>query len=276
MHRGSSQFTRSFFCFILVFIYASAYGQKAPEQLVVSGTVLLKDKAAPDNKALLASLKTTWKLKADSINFGEKTLVFNTIAGATVMVAYLEYPIAPDELGAAARLSWLWKTAAEETSKHQAQVVISVIGSANHSLDLHKIFTQTAAAVLEVTRSPGIYMDGQYLLLSAGYYAAAARNMVQNQSIPLYCWVYFGRPGSGNGFTYGLTEFGLPEMEIVNAAHAEAEVHAVLYDASMAVVKYGTLLKDGQTLSTEEGGKFVVHLTQGTYLEDKKVLKLDY
>ncbi|MDO8369028.1 MAG: DUF4261 domain-containing protein, partial [Saprospiraceae bacterium] len=173
-------------------------------------------------------------------------------------------------------LSWLWKTAAEETSRHQAQVVISVIGPANRSLDLHKIFTQTAAAVLETTRSPGLFMDGQYLLLSAGYYIAAARNMVQNQTIPLYCWVYFGRPGEGNSFTYGMSEFGLPEMEIVNSTNAEAEVHATLYDAAMSVVKYGTILQDGQTLTTEEGTKSVVHLTKGTYLEEKKVLRLEY
>lgn len=268
--------TCSLLLFILVAFQGGLYAQKTAEQLVVSGIVLLQEKKAPDNKALLSALKSSWKLKADSVNIADKTVVFNTIGGATVMIAYLEYPAALDEVGAAARLSWLWKTAAEETSRHQAQVVISVIGPANRSLDLHKIFTQTAAAVLETTRSPGLFMDGQYLLLSAGYYIAAARNMVQNQTIPLYCWVYFGRPGEGNSFTYGMSEFGLPEMEIVNSTNAEAEVHATLYDAAMSVVKYGTILQDGQTLTTEEGTKSVVHLTKGTYLEEKKVLRLEY
>ncbi len=276
MRKSLARFQYS--CLIVVFIVLQGFvlAQKPNEQLVVSGTVLLQEKKAPDNKALLTALKTTWKLKADSVNITDKTIVFNTLGGATVMVAYLEYPAAPDEIGAAARLSWLWKTAAEETSMHQAQVVISVIGPANRSLDLHKIFTQTAAALLEVTRSSGIFMESQYLLLSNGYYTAAARNMIQNQSIPLYCWVYFGRPGSGNGFTYGLTEFGLEEMEIVNSTYSETEVHATLYDASMSVVKYNTHFQDGQTLTTEEGTKSVVHLVKGTYLEDKKVLRLDY
>jgi len=269
-------FTHLVFLFALVVFQGLLFAQKPAEQLVVSGTVLLKEKKAPDSKALLSALKSTWKLKADSINIGEKTLVFTASGGTTVMIAYLEYPGAPDDIGAAARLSWLWNNATEETSKHQAQVVISVIGPGNRSLDLHKIFTQTAAAVLEITRAPGIFLDGQYLLLSSGYYTAAARNMVQNQTIPLYCWVYFGRPGDGNGFTYGLTEFGLPEMEIVNSKSTEGEVHSALYDAAMSVVKYGTQLKDGQTLTTEEGAKSVVHLVKGTYLEEKKVLRLEY
>jgi len=264
--------------FILLFVtqMETLFAQKQPDQKVVSGTILLQGKTPPESKSLLNALKLTWKLKTDSVNIGEKTLVFNTIDGATVMVAYLDYPAAPDEIGAASRLSWLWKTANEETKKHQAQVVISVIGPANKTLDLYKIFTQTAAGVLETNRSAGIYMDSQYLLLSPGYFIAAARNMVQNQTIPLYCWVYFGRPGEGNGFTYGLAEFGLTEMEIVNSQHNEAEVHSILYDSAMSVVKNGTLLSDGQTLTTEEGTKMMVRLEQGTYLEAQKVLRLDF
>lgn len=252
------------------------FAQKPAEQKVISGIVLLSEKTAPDNKALLSALKTNWKLKADSVNNSDKTLVFNTSGGATVMVAFLEYPAAPDEIGAAARLSWLWKTANEEVGKHKAQVVISVIGPANRSLDLYKIFTQTAAAVIEVTKAPGIYMSSQYLLLSSGYFTAAAQNMVQNQSIPLYCWVYFGRPGGGNGFTYGLSEFGLPEMEIVNVSHAEAEVHALLYDLAMSAIKYNTKVQDGESLTTEEGAKVVLRLVQGTYLGEQKVLRAEY
>lgn len=275
MRQGSILFSIPFICLLVLGFQAPLSAQKASEQLVVSGTILHQSKTIPDYKAFLVALKTTWKLKIDSVNISDKTVIFNA-PGATVMIAYLEYPVAPDELGAAARLSWIWKTAAEECSKHQSQVVVSVIGSASKSLELHKIFSQTAAALLETTKAPGIYMDGQYLLLSNGYYTAAVRNMIQNQSIPVYCWVYFGRPGGGNSFTYGLSEFGVPEMEISNSTNSEGEVHAALYDATASVIKYNTKLQDGQTLTTEEGLKAVVHLVKGTYLEDKKVLKLDF
>lgn len=254
----------------------SAFAQKPSEQKVVSGTVLLNGKAAPDYKSLLAGLNKTWKLKTDSVNIADRTLVFNAPGGATVMIAYLAYPAAADEIGASARLSWLWKTANEETAKHQAQVVISVIGPANRALDLYKIFTQASAGVLESTNAPGICLTGQYLLLSKGYFVSAARNMVQNQTIPLYCWVYFGRPGDGNGFTFGLQEFGLLEMEIVKSARPEGEVHATLYDAAMSVVKYGTRLQDGQSVTTEEGAKIRGRLSKGVFVDGQEVLNLEY
>lgn len=275
-------FMRLFHLLLTTLLFASAVyshpiaAQKPSEQKIVSGTVLLHEKTTPDNKTLLQSLKNNWKVKADSVSVADKTVVFNTAGGITVMIAYLDYPAAFDEIGAAAKLSWLWSGAFEACSGHQAQVVVSVMGPDHRSLDLYKIFTQTAAAVLETSTSPGLFMNSQYLLLSNEYYRSAARNMVQHQTLPLYCWVYFGRPGGGNGFSYGLSEFGLPEMEILDSEHEEAEVHAVLYDAAMSVVKYGTRLRDGQNVSTEEGDKFVVKLVRGKYLEDQEVVRVEY
>lgn len=258
-------------CFLLTLAFQPLSAQK-----VVGGTVLLHQKGAPDSKLLLNAIRNNWKVKADSVKIADKTLTFSSNGGATVMIAYLDYPVAPDVCGAAARLSWLWKTAAQETGRHQAQMVISVIGGSNRTMDLYKLFTQVAAAVIETAKAPGILMEDEYLLLSGDYYLSAARNMVQNQTTPLYCWVYFGRPGGGNGFTLGLSEFGLPELEIAKSAHSEGEVHATLYDAAIAFVKSGPSLTTGQSLTTEEGTKLTFNPGKGTFLEDKKVLRLDY
>jgi hypothetical protein len=277
-----NQTLRVFFPRLLTFALAffaacpqAVFSQKSSEPKVVTGTVLLNEKSLFDTKALVADLKTDWKIKLDSVTMGDKTLVFS-VAGATVMVAFLDYPAARDDIGVAARLSWLWKTAGEEAPRHQAQAVISVIGSANRTLELYKLFTKVAASLLENSRSSGVYMGGQYLLLSKGFYVAAARNMLDNQSLPIYCWVYFGMPGKGGGYTFGLQEFGLTEMEISDPAQSDAAAHATLYDAVVSVVKYGTRLTDGQSLTTEEGQKIPVRLTKAMFIEGQQVLRLDF
>ncbi len=244
---------------------------------VVNATVLLSQKTAPDNQLLVQALKNRWKLQVDSLVVSDKTLVFNSLGGCTVMIAYLDYPAPTDETGAAAKLSWIWRNGMDIAIRHQAQVVISVIGSAGKTMDLYKIMTQTTAAVLEVTKAPAVFQNAQYLLHEAGYFINAAQNMVTNQSLPIYCWVYFGRPGDGNGFTFGLSEFDMPEMEIEGSSHSESEVHAALVEATSTILKFNTRLSDGQTFVTEEGTTLVAKFGKSAFvLNDQTVIQLEY
>lgn len=260
----------------------SVFAQKkdtapAPEQKIVTGTVLLNDKTAPDAKALLSTLKKDWKLKIDSSSIAEKTAVFYT-PNATIMIAFLDYPVPAAEIQTAARISWLWKNGSEEALRHQSQAVISVIGTKNKTLDLYKLFTSTAGCVLENTNACGAYMADQYLLLSKGFYTSAARTMRDHQTTPLYCWVYFGMSQEkelNSGYTWGLQEFGLKEMEIVHSKQSLQDVHGVLYDAAQTVVIYDTKLQDGQTLTTLEGQKLKVTLSKAAFQEGE-TLKLEY
>lgn len=265
-----------------ILLTANVFAQKkdqpnAPEQKVVSGTILLNDKTAPDATALLASLKKDWKLKADSVNTTDKTIVFSS-ENATVMIAFLDYPVPPVEIRTAARLSWLWKNSAAEALQHQSQAVVSVIGAAAKTADLYRLFTKVAAGVLEKSNASGFYMSSQYLLLSKEFYVQAARNMRDNKTIPLYCWVYFGMNQEnemGSGYTYGLQEFGLQEMEIVNSKQSMQEAHAVLYDAAMTVIQYNLKLYNGQIFSTLEGQKLKATLSKAAFQEGE-TMKLEY
>lgn len=229
---------------ILLFIFFSVLSinlsaqNTGSDREIVSGMVLLNDKNLFDSKVFFANLNKDWHMKADSISEKEHTIVFissNTI----VMLSQLDYPIPQSDIAAAAGISWLWKNAETEAPKHSAQLVVSVIGGSGQTVVLHKIFSKIAACALASSNSSGIYMPNSYLLLSKGYYVESARNM-NEATLPLYLWVYFGvlqDKNMSSGYTYGLRAFGLQEMEIVNSSHPVAEVHACLYDAAQSVVK---------------------------------------
>lgn len=269
------------FTFLLAFagiFFTQTLNAQSKEQQVVSGAVLLNDKTAPDAKSLLAALKKDWKIKVDSASIADKTIVFSTSGSATVMIAFLDYPAPAAEVATAARISWLWKNGADEALRHQGQAVVSVIGSPDKSLDLHKIFSSVAGGILENSNASGIYMADQYLLLSKGFYVSAARNMRDHQTLPLYCWIYFGMMQENElngGYTWGLSEFGLTEMEIAGSKQSLADVHAVLYDAASTVVQYNLKLQDGQTLTTTEGAKLPVKRSKAVYQEGE-TFKLEY
>jgi hypothetical protein len=246
------------------------------ENKVVTGTILLNERTPPDNKAILAALKSDWKIRIDTTHHADKTEVY-AIPGATVMIAYLDYPVSPNDIKAVAGVSWLWPKAAEEAIKHQAQVVISIIGLPDKSIELHKTFTKVAAAVLENTASRGVYMGSQYILLSKGFYTSGAHNLLENNTLPLYFWIYFGmsqdKDGS-SGYTYGLQEFGLPEMEIVHSSHDIQDVHATLFDAVSYVLPNNKVVQDGETITIREDVKLTAHLSKAVFLTEGKSLKL--
>ncbi len=246
---------------------------------VVTGTILLNNKVAPDSKVLLNSLKNTWKLRTDSVNVSDKTVVFST-GTETVMIAWLDYPAPAAEVQAAARLSWLWRNAKQEAALHQSQVVVSIIGSDKKALELYKIFTKTAAAVLENSpQSSGVFMNTQYLILSKDFYLAAARGALNDKALPMYCWVYFGMMDEENqkssGYTYGLREFGLEEIEIEHANGPAADTHAALLDVATSIVQYNTQLKDNQVFTTIEGLKVSVKKGKAAFV-DGETFKLQY
>lgn len=265
-----------FSMFFLMALPLVLHAQKDDEVKIINATVLLRENKAPESKVFPQNLKNNWKVSTDNVSVSEKTILVNTPQGMTLIIAQLPYPAPVDEIGVAARLSWLWPNAWEEVKHHQSQWVITVAGSPSQSNEMYQLLTLAVAAALESSNAAGVYMNSKYLLLPSDFFSAAARNMAQNQTIPLYCWIYFGRPGGGNGFTIGMEEFGLREMEIAGSEQSEAEVHATLYDAALSVIKHGTKLEDGQSVVTEEGAKIPVFLRKSTLLQEKEVLQLDY
>jgi hypothetical protein len=259
------------FIFFLAFIAcvnSSFFAQTAADPKIISGIILLNEKSAPDFKKILADLPGNWYVPTDSLNISGKTAVFST-PGATVMLAYLDYAVNPDEIHIASGISWLWKTAEAETKNHKAQLIISVLGNPAKTVELYRIFTRVAGGVMSaLPDAPGIYMNSQYLIISKGYYLEAARNMGRD-GFPLYLWTYFGILQQGtksSGYTYGLSEFGWPEMEIVESMLALQDSHALLYAAAQKAISGTEKWTTGQQVELDEGRKIKVSVSPAKYI----------
>jgi hypothetical protein len=266
------------FSFLLFFVcLGSGTILKAQGSKVVSGTVLLTETKQPDYSALLKALKSDWSIQVDSSNINDKTLIFKT-RQTTVMVAYLDYQASKDVVQTASAISWLWKTALQETAAHQAQMVVSVIGSEGRTLELYQLFTKVAAAALQTSNSIGVLMPDQLLVLSKGYYLTAAQNM-SDENPPLYCWIFFGlvdENGKTGSFTYGLKEFGLLEMEVANSSRPLFDVQNLLYDAAKHVLRYNLKIRNGQKLPLAEGFSLETKIANAVYLEGEQSVQLTY
>lgn len=264
----------SLFCISIV-SFSSAQNTGSLSK-VITGTVLVNDRTPLDYKAVSTALKSDWGIRLDSTKPADKTLVLYT-PGATIMLANLDYPAPAGDIQGAAEAAWLWRTASSEAPRHQSQVVISVIGNMNRPVELYKLFTRVAAAVLENTRSCGVYMNTQYVLQSRAFYLQAAHNL-DEKALPVYCWVFFGmlqQDGGNSCYTYGMTEFGMPELEIARSKHPLQEVHAVLHDIVTEALLNNTRLHDGSVIETLEGQKIALKLGKSAFLEGQ-TLKVEY
>lgn len=244
---------------------------------IVTASVLLNEKNAPNFNAIIAALRTQWQLKVDSVTVADRTAIFST-PEATVMLAYLDYPTPKTDLEPAAAISWLWKTADKETAGHRAQVVISIAGSSRRALALYKLFTKVGATVLEKTDASGIFLSAQYLVVSKGYFMESAKNM-QDNALPVYCWVYFGllqQQGKTSCYTYGMQELGMPEVEVVRSEQPIAQTHAVVFDAVQYMLQYNITPTDGRALPIGDGQKIKTVYSEGVALKDAKTVKLEF
>ncbi|TNE64499.1 MAG: DUF4261 domain-containing protein [Bacteroidetes bacterium] len=243
---------------------------------VVSGIVLLNANTPVDLPQLATAIEKDWKVRLDSSKVNGKTLVLFT-TNATIMLANLDYPASPGEIRSAAEGAWMWPTARDEAPRHQSQVVISVIGSTSKPVYLYQLFTRAAAAVLDNSNACGVYMSTQLVLQSKSFFLQSARNLDQ-LVLPVYCWVYFGMfqdGGASCAYTYGLTEFGMPDLEIVKSSHTLQEAHAVLYDAVKDALQNKKPLEDGSVIETLEGQKITLELSKSVYLSGE-TLKVGY
>lgn len=251
----------------LLFLSSTVFAQASPK--VVSGALLLTDKKAPDFRALLKDLPERWYLRVDSLVVTEKTAVFST-GGATVMLAWLDYPAPAEEIQISAAISWLWKDAERLAPTHTSQLVLSVVGESDPLL-MRQVFMRTAAGMLTaLPTSLGVYMSDSYLLLSKGYYEEVVRNM-SREEFPLYCWVYFGVLQDGNtssGYTYGMADFGWPEFEIVGQTMPVQDSHALLYEVAQKALLTSTVWKDGQEILLTEDRKVKVRLSAAQLIKD--------
>ncbi len=253
-----------------VLLSASLNAQQtmSSDDKVVTGVVLLNSQTAVNFKTIAAAVKKDWNIRLDSFTAAEKTLILYT-TNATIMLAYMDYPASPAEIKSAAEGAWMWQSAREIAPRHQSQVVISVIGGSARPLYLYQLFTRSAAAVLDNSSACGVYMPAQYVLQSKEFYLQSARNLDQLEPA-VYCWVYFGMfldGGKTCAYTHGLTEFGMPDLEVVKSDHSMQEAHAVLYDAAKDALQNNKPLREGSVIETLEGEKITLKLEASPYLK---------
>lgn len=240
------------------------------------GMVLLNGPNTLDNKGVVNELRTVWHLDVNDPEAKDTVAAF-IVDGYMLTIALMDAPIPGDEIKEAAGYSYFWENAATEATAHTAHVLVFIMNAGKDPIKENTLFTKLTCAVLNNSSSIGMYMGQRTLLLKKDFYLANAKDMTMEE-LPLFNWIYFGLrevKGKRAVYTYGMSDFGKPEMEIIKSKHSLAELSEMMYNITHYVLASHVELKSGETIGISAEQKLKITASKGEYVEGT-TLKIQY
>ncbi len=242
----------------------------------VVGMVLLEEPEAFELSVFLEGLKSEWSIEVSNYEEDDKAAAFE-IDGFNCSIVLFPFKIPGDEVESAAKLNPYWDEAVEEAARHKGHIVIAISNADEKSVEANLLFCKLAATAMNHSKAIGIYLGGRSLVLDKKSYLFNVQGMSKGD-LPIYNWIYFGfrsSEGKQSIYTYGLSEFGYLEIEILDSQHSFTDLDDRLYDIVHYVLAYGVHLKHGETIGSTADEKLDITISEGRYVEGK-TLKIDY
>lgn len=242
---------------------------------IILGIVLLKEETMVLDEVLWL-LQSEFKTKMVEHERGEEMMVL-TIADYQIVIAPICGNIPDDEVKEIARYNYYWPNAIEETAEHNGHIIISLINAGKNALKENLLFSKVVCAILKSSNSLGFYMGGRTLLLEKDFYLNNAIGASEDR-LPLYNWIYFGLRQLGTKqsiYTYGLSDFGKQEMEIINSEKTFEELNALMYNIVHYVLVSNVHLKSGEMVGLSWNEKFTISKSKGKFVHGT-TLKISY
>lgn len=239
------------------------------------GSVLLASQEL-DTEKLKADLLEEWGIAVpdpdEDEDSREKDMLVFESDGFLVAASLMPAPVPAGEAEYYAKSNYFWKGAVDAASRHQAHVIVAVVGEGD-PFEAGKLFVKVASACLKQENALAIYTSET--VFEPEMYCAVAQDMKEDEeTYPILDWIYFGlyQDEKGmNGYTYGMTAFGKDEIEVVGSAASPAELHEFLFDIASYVLYDDVLLQDGETIGFTEDEKLAITRSPGAAVEGDSV-----
>ncbi len=246
----------------------------------VLGMVALEQAIFPDIGKLITLIEEDWQLKANSSNYElqDDNAIVLQIKDQIIALMFMEIPIPWEDIEPVCRSAYYWPEAGDVMKKQKAHVIVSIM-SDDTPLEKYTLLTKVITSVLKLSPALAVYQGMQSLILSTERYLEESDSL-NNHSLPIALWVYFGLFTEENdtisGYTYGLNEFGKMELEINQSEQNLTDIYGFLYNISHYLLAYDPSLKDGETIGMTTEQKVTMTYRTSRYLESAKVIDLDF
>lgn len=246
--------------------------KKSETSRTILGMVLLEEPKSMDIKKVISELREKWNLKVGDTESSNETSVLE-IDGYNIAIASMEVPIPGNEIETTAEYNYFWKNGKDEATKHKGHIILSIMNAGKNPVAENILYTKIASAVLNNSKSIGIYIGGRTLLLKKDFYQSLTAEM-SDENLPLYNWIYFGlrtENGKNSMYTYGLADFNKTEIEILDTKHSKDEINEMMMNLVNYILISDVTLKDGETIGFTEEQKLKITISKGKFIDGKTI-----
>jgi len=223
--------------------------------------------------SIIDNLKSSWNLDVTNLEGGNETAAFN-LGDEVVAIAYMPAPI-PDIEGAA-QYAYNWPTASQDLKEHNGHALVTILSGKRTTLERFRHLSKVLYSILTTSNAIGVYQGSQSLLIPKDQYLDSAEELRTN-GMPVNLWVYIGLRRSDAGdsvYTYGLTEFGKQEMEVIDSKMDLEDLYVFMGNICAYVIGSNVTFRSGETLGYTEEQKIKITSSKGRFV-DGYSLKLE-
>lgn len=238
--------------------------------------LLLHEIESFDLEQSVQHMREIWELDIDNEEFNEEALIID-VEGYVLAIGPVRTPINVPELEHVVNNQPFWRDAKEEVEKHQAHVLVTLLRGGENPVQQNKVYTLVMSSLLAHSHSIGVYMPTRNLLIKRDLYLEGLKDLKEGH-LPIHSWIYLGFIQNEQGqsiFTYGLQEFGHPEIEVVRTARTINELHSFLLNITAYVLSEGTQLQEGEMISFTPEEKYLISFSEGHAIREKSI-KIKY
>lgn len=208
----------------------------------------------------------------------EQVLAFD-VGGSTVSFRVVSSAIPSTDFVRACRESWFWPGATAKLLDHAGHVVVTVDSKETRLNQIKFLSLAVTALLISTPQAMGVYWCAGNIVVSPEMFREFCLQMLPD-SLPLYIWVDFrvskNAQGRSMGFTHGLAQFGLMDMETLNSPEELEELRERLFSLAVYLIENGLIVKNGDTIGDEDQEKITVVYGDSSFGQAKRVMRLDY
>jgi len=201
------------------------------------------------------------------------------VGASVIHIGKMAAPIPWTELEGPCQTSFLWPKAAEELRPHVYHLIVVASGK-KAKIELARLLTQVIAAILGTCDAAiGVYWGSASLVIPSKIFREFAIEVLPSGP-PIQIWVDF-RVGKNNmggsiGFTHGLDDFELMELETENALESPIELRDRLWSLSTYLLENGPVIGNGHSVGRDAKERIRVVYSPSVFGNKNQVMRLDY